>query len=234
MSRVPGVVSGHCQELDDPNNLGRVQVNFDWMDDAPDGYWARVAAPMAGGDRGCFFMPEVDDEVLVAFDHGDVSHPYVIGYCWSKPDKPPFGADLEKRGIKTVAGSELIFDDNSGASPTITLTTQGGFKLLIDETGEKITISTGRGVSMELEDTPAQVQVTLPTGNSLTLGPSGLTVSVPTGQLDVTATTATITAPSVTIDSAAVTVTGVLTVAGPVIAGGIVSPTYTPGAGNLL
>ncbi|MGA8097518.1 MAG: hypothetical protein WB810_02540, partial [Candidatus Cybelea sp.] len=133
-----------------------------------------------------------------------------------------------------VAGSELIFDDNSGASPTITLTTQGGFKLLIDETGEKITISTGRGVSMELEDTPAQVQVTLPTGNSLTLGPCGLTVSVPTGQLDVTATTATITAPSVTIDSAAVTVTGVLTVAGPVIAGGIVSPTYTPGAGNLL
>lgn len=233
MSRVPGVVAAVVKSVDDPSNLGRVQVNFDWMSDAPDGYWARVAAPMAGADRGCFFMPEVNDEVLVAFDHGDVAHPYVIGYCWSGPDQPPFGANLEKRGIKTVAGSELIFDDNAGASPTISLTTQGGFRLLLDETGAKITIATGSGVTIELDDAPPQVQVTLPTGSSLTLGPSGLDVTVPTGQLNVSAISATITAPSVTIDAAAVTVTGVLTVAGPVIANGIVSPTYSPGVGNI-
>jgi phage baseplate assembly protein gpV len=233
MSRIPGVVAAIVKSLDDPSSLGRVQVNFDWMGDAPDGYWARVAAPMAGGDRGCFFMPEVNDEVLVAFDHGDVAHPYVIGYCWSQPDQPPFGADLEKRGIRTVAGSELIFDDNAGASPTISLTTKGGFKLMLDESGAKITIATGAGVTIELDDAPPQVQVTLPTGNSLTLGPTGLDVSVAAGTLTATAMTATITAPSVTIDAALTTVTGVLNVGGAVIAGGIVSPTYTPGAGNI-
>jgi phage baseplate assembly protein gpV len=188
---------------------------------------------MAGADRGCFFMPEVNDEVLVAFDHGDVAHPYVIGYCWSGPDKPPFGANLEKRGIKTVAGSELIFDDNAGGSPTILLTTQGGFKVSLDEAGAKINIVTGGGVTVELDDVPPQVQVTLPTGNSFTLGPLGLDVNVAAGTLSVTAIDVTITAPSVTIDAAMTTVSGVLNVAGPVIANGIVSPTYTPGAGNI-
>jgi phage baseplate assembly protein gpV len=233
MSRIPGVVAAVVKSLDDPNSLGRVLVNFDWMSDAPDGYWARVAAPMAGGDRGCFFMPEVNDEVLVAFDHGDVAHPYVIGYCWSQPDKPPFDANVKKRGIKTVAGSELIFDDNPGASPTISLTTSGGFKLQLDETGAKITIATGGGVTIELDDQPPQVQVSLPTGNAITLGPGGLDVTVAAGALTVTAMSATITAPSVTIDAAMTAVTGVLSVAGAVIAGSIVSPTYTPGAGNI-
>ena len=230
---MPGVVAAIVKSLDDPNALGRVQVQFDWMSDAPEGYWARVAAPMAGADRGCFFMPEVNDEVLVAFDHGDVAHPYVIGYCWSGPDKPPFDANLEKRGIRTVAGSELIFDDNAGGSPTIVLTTKGGFKVSLDEAGAKINIVTGGGVTVELDDVPPQVQVTLPTGNSLSLGPLGLDVNVAAGTLSVTAMDVTITAPSVTIDAAMTSVSGVLNVAGPVIANGIVSPTYTPGAGNI-
>jgi phage baseplate assembly protein gpV len=233
MSRIPGVVPAIVKNLNDPSSLGRVQVNFDWMPDAPDAYWARVAAPMAGDDRGCFFMPEVGDEVLVAFDHGDMAHPYVIGYCWSRPDKPPFGADLEKRGIRTPAGSELIFDDNSGASPTILLTTNGGFKVAIDETAAKISIVTGGGVTIELDDMPPQVQVSLPTGNALTLGPAGLDVTVAAGMLNVTALTATITAPAVTIDAAITTVTGVLNVGGAVIAGSVVSPAYTPGVGNI-
>ncbi|MFN2462151.1 MAG: phage baseplate assembly protein V [Candidatus Velthaea sp.] len=233
MSRIPGVVPAIVKSVSDPDNLGRVQVNFDWLDDAPDSHWARVASPMAGGERGCFFMPEIGDEVLVAFERGHVDFPYVVGYCWSSPDKPPFGANLEKRGIKTVAGSELIFDDNPGASPTITLTTRGGFKVLLDESGAKITIATGGGTTIELDDRPPQVQVHLPTGNALTLGPAGLDINVAAGQLTVEALSVTVTAPTVTIDAAMTTVSGVLTVAGPVIANGIVSPTYTPGAGNI-
>lgn len=232
MSRIAGVVPAVVKSLNDPNKLGRVQVNFDWMEDAPDSYWARVAAPMAGGQRGCFFMPEVNDEVLVAFDHGDVAHPYVVGYCWSSPDKPPFGADPHKRGIQTVSGSQLIFDDTSG---DIKLTTSAGYQLQLDQSGGgKITLQTQGGVSIELDDAPPQAKISLPTGNTITLGPAGLDITAATGAVTVTALSAMITAPTVTIDAAATTVSGVLTVAGVVIAGGIVSPSYTPGVGNLI
>ncbi len=233
MTRISGVVPAIVTSVDDPTNVGRVKVKFDWLEDGPEGYWARVAAPMAGSDRGCFLMPEIADEVLVAFDHGQVDSPYIVGYCWSNPDSPPFSGDRQKRGIKTVAGHELVFDDNPGSSPTISLTTQGGFKLLLDEGGSKITLSTQGGVTIEMDDTPPQVRVTLPTGDSITLGASGLAVNV-TGNVGVTALAATVTAPSVTIDAAVTSITGLLNVTGPVIAGGIVSPTYTPGAGNLI
>ncbi|MBV9270719.1 MAG: phage tail protein [Candidatus Eremiobacteraeota bacterium] len=233
MSRIGGVVEAIVKSVDDPENLGRIQVRFPWLEDAI-GYWARVAAPMAGKNRGCFLMPEVDDEVLVAFDHGDVAHPYVVGYCWSKPDTPPFSVDPHKRGIKSVSGHELIFDDNAGSSPTITLTTQGGFELLLDEGGGRVTLATASGVTLELNDAPPQAQVMLPTGDTITLDSTGLDVTV-AGEVNVTALTATITAPAVTIDAAATSITGVLDVAGAVLsAGGVVSPTYTPGVGNLL
>jgi phage baseplate assembly protein gpV len=232
MSRIGGVVPGTVKSLDDPRQLGRVQVSFDWMDGAPESFWARVAAPMAGAGRGAFFMPEVSDEVLVAFDHGEVSHPYVIGYCWSAPDKPPFDAALKKRGIKTVSGHELIFDDDA---KSITLTTQAGFKLVLDEQGSTITLSTAQGVAITLEDVPPTARIDLPTGNSIALGPSGLEIDAPAGTVDVTTLSATITAPSVMLDSAIVSVTGVLNVTGPIItAGGIISPVYTPGVGNLI
>jgi phage baseplate assembly protein gpV len=232
MSRIGGVVAGIVKSREDPQSLGRVQVAFDWMDDAPQSYWARVAAPMAGGDRGAFFMPEENDEVLVAFDHGDVSHPYVIGYCWSDPDKPPFSADLQKRGIKTVSGHELIFDDKAHA---ITLTTAGGFLLKLDESGKTVELTTGGGVTVELDDTPPAVKISLPTGSQISLGPSGLQIDASAGTVEVQTTAATITAASLTLDSAIVNVTGVLNVTGPIItAASIVSPAYTPGAGNLI
>ena len=232
MSRVPGVASAIVASLDDPQKLGRVQVNFDWMPDAPNGFWAPVAAPMAGGKRGAFFMPEIGDEVLVAFDHGDVSHPFVLGYCWNSPDPPPFDGTLKKRGIKTVSGHELLFDDGAGS---ITLTTPGGFKVLLDEQGATITVASGGGVKVTLGDAPPTARIELPTGNAITLGPTGLEIDAPAGTIALTTLSATITAPVVTFDSAIVNVTGALNVTGPIItSSAIVSPTYTPGVGNLL
>lgn len=232
MSRIPGVASAIVGSVDDPEQLGRVQVNFDWMPDAPNSFWAPVAAPMAGAKRGAFFMPEVGDEVLVSFDHGDVSHPFVLGYCWNSPDPPPFDATLKKRGIKTVSGHELIFDDDA---MSITLTTPAGFKLVLDEQGTTITLSTAGGVELTLGDTPPTAKIELPTGNAITLGPTGLEIDAPAGTVTLTTLSATITAPALTLDSAVVNVTGVLNVTGPIItASSIVSPVYTPGVGNLL
>jgi phage baseplate assembly protein gpV len=236
MSRLPGVVSGIVSSVDDPASLGRIQVQFDWMDGAPTSYWARVAAPMAGGKRGAFFMPEVSDEVLVSFDHGDISHAYVVGYCWSGADQPPFSAKQKQRGIMTVLGHQLLFDDDP-AGNKITLSTPNGYVLTLDELGQKISLASKGGVSVEIDDPAAggpSISMSLPTGDSLVLNATGLTATIATGAVNVTALSATITAPSVTIDAAMTSVTGVLNVGGAVIANGVVSPTYTPGVGNLI
>ncbi len=85
-SRINGVVIGIVTNNNDPQGMGRVRVRFPWRGDDDESYWARVATMMAGKDRGTFFLPEVDDEVLVAFDHGDINHPYVIGALWNVGD----------------------------------------------------------------------------------------------------------------------------------------------------
>lgn len=215
MSRVTGVLSGVVKCLDDPQHLGRIKVSFDWMTDNPESHWARVVSPMAGPKRGLFVMPELGDEVLVAFDQGHDDHPYVIGYCWSSTDEPPYGANLHKRGLTTVLGHELTFDDRPG-SPSITLRTPAGYEVRLDEPDGKVSVS-------------------LPNGNELTLDGAGLTVNVLTGSVDVNAMSVRVVAPLVEIDAALTTASGVLQVGGAVIAnGGVVSPTYTPGIGNLL
>src|SRR5690242_926559 len=86
--QVNGIVIGLVKDLEDPQNLGRVRVTFPYLDDQLSD-WARLVTPMAGKDRGVFFRPEVGDEVLVAFELGDVRRPYVLGALWSTTDTPP-------------------------------------------------------------------------------------------------------------------------------------------------
>ena len=82
-SRVTGVVVGVVTNNQDPDGLGRVKVKFPWLSDADESSWARIAAPMAGKERGLYFLPEVDDEVLVIFEHGDLRFPFVPGALWN-------------------------------------------------------------------------------------------------------------------------------------------------------
>jgi uncharacterized protein involved in type VI secretion and phage assembly len=192
MSRQPGVVSGIVSSVDDPANLGRVQVQFDWMDGAPQSYWARVAAPMAGGKRGAFFMPELQDEVLVAFDHGDVSHPYIVGYCWSGADEPPFSVNPKRRGIVSVLGHQLLFDDNDDAKK-ITLSTPSGYQLTLDELHGMVTLITKSNVAIVLQDTPPSVSLVLSgPGSAVLFDATGLSVVTPTGTIDLIAPLVTI------------------------------------------
>jgi uncharacterized protein involved in type VI secretion and phage assembly len=95
---------------------GRVQIRLPWMP----GYepWARVATPMAGMGYGTFFIPQPGDEVLVAFNKGDVREPYVIGSLWNTRDRPPAGLPTDavtKRTIRTPSGQEVAFDESSGS-----------------------------------------------------------------------------------------------------------------------
>ena len=73
---------------EDPDGLGRVRVKYPALGDDTEGWWARIAAPSAGKDRGLLMMPVVGDEVLVAFEHDDVHRPYVIGALWNGKDMP--------------------------------------------------------------------------------------------------------------------------------------------------
>ena len=102
----------------------RVQLRLAWLP----GYepWARVATPMAGMGRGAFFIPQIGDEVMVAFNQGDVREPYVIGSLWNTIDRPPALAPsdaITKRSIRTPFGQEVTFDEAT-QSVTIRNTTQ--------------------------------------------------------------------------------------------------------------
>jgi uncharacterized protein involved in type VI secretion and phage assembly len=84
--RIKGTVSALVTNNNDPDQLYRVKVRFPWLPSA-ESHWARVAVPAVGGAP--FVLPEVDDEVLVAFEHGDIRFPVVIGTLWNGRDKPP-------------------------------------------------------------------------------------------------------------------------------------------------
>lgn len=116
-SRIYGVVIGVVTNNEDPEGLGRVKVKFPWLSDEDESDWARVATLMAGNERGTYFLPEVEDEVLVAFEQGDVRFPYVIGALWNGKDKPPATNDDGKnnsRMIKSRSGHVIRLNDEEG------------------------------------------------------------------------------------------------------------------------
>ena len=119
--QITGVAVGQVIDNTDALTMGRVQIQLPWLPDIQP--WARVAVLMAGPNRGTFFIPQPGDEVLVAFNHGDIREPFVIGSLWNGVDQPPatdLGDAVSKRLIHTPAGLELEFDDKK-TSVTITI-----------------------------------------------------------------------------------------------------------------
>ena len=170
--KVYGVVVGVVTNNQDPEKMGRVKVKFPWLNDTDESNWARVATMMAGQDRGTWFLPEVDDEVLVAFEHGDVQFPYVIGSLWNGKDTPPRdNADGKnnERVIKSRAGHELIFGDEDGKEK-VEIKTKAGHQLLLDDTSgsEKITVVDKSGSNkIEMDSAAGNVSLTAQTKLSL-------------------------------------------------------------------
>jgi uncharacterized protein involved in type VI secretion and phage assembly len=143
-----GLVVGTVTDNKDPEGLCRVKVMMPTLMGKDECIWARLAAPMAGGDRGMQFIPEVHDEVLVAFEHDDASRPYVIGALWNGKDKPPVKSDtlingkgeVQQRIIRSRSGHVIILDD-----------TQGDCKIkIIDSTGKNSVIIDSKNNSIEL------------------------------------------------------------------------------------
>lgn len=141
--RLHGVVVGIVTNNRDPDGMHRVKVRFPWLSKDDESNWARVATPMAGHDRGAYFLPEVDDEVLVAFEHGSVEHPCVIGSLWNGKDKPPEsndGGTNDMRSIKSRSGHVIRLGDRSGSESIEIIDKTGNNRIVIASTGNKITI----------------------------------------------------------------------------------------------
>ena len=203
--------------INDPEGLNRVQVRliaFDAISDQDAPLWARVVAPFAGQNRGTFFMPDVDDEVLVLFTNGDPRFPLVVGGLWNGAATAP--ADLGPDGnrykrIRSKNGITITLDDQQGQE-TLTMETPGGQRI-------------------SLKDGPGAVTCEDSNGNSIKMESAGITIQA-AAKVKVQASTVEVSAGMVTVDAAMAKFSGVVKCE-TLISTSVISTSYTPGAGNI-
>lgn len=150
---MPGMVEAIVDKNDeDPAGIGRVRVRFPSLPEAPGSYWARLVTPMAGNDRGWVSIPEVDDEVLVAFLHGDIQHAIVVGALFNGKDLPPYANKDGKNNIrmfKSRSGHTLTFDDTSGKEKIEMITSGEEVKVVYDAANKKLSVTCTGDIEME-------------------------------------------------------------------------------------
>jgi uncharacterized protein involved in type VI secretion and phage assembly len=156
--RLPGVVVGVVSNNNDPTASGRIRVKFPWLSDNDESAWAPMATPMTGNGRGFQYIPEIDDEVLVAFEHGDIDHPYVIGCLWNGVDTPPLSPGdavagngaVNKRIIKSRSGHIVLLDDTQG-SESITIQDKNGNQILFNSSDNSMKITVQGDLTIEAQ-----------------------------------------------------------------------------------
>ena len=144
---VPGVVTNN----QDPDNLGRVKVSFPWLAEGEESAWARLVTPVAGAQRGLFWLPEVGDEVLLAFEHGDLGRPYVLGGLWNGADTPPTDAGDGRavRVLKSRSGHLVRLDDSDGAEKIEIVDKSGNNTIVVDTAANTITLTSGKDIQLK-------------------------------------------------------------------------------------
>lgn len=150
--KIYGVVIGIVSNINDPKKLGRVKVKFPWLSDNDESYWARISTPMAGSDRGTYFIPEVNDEVLVVFEHGDVRFPYILGGLWNVKDVPPKEAKQDGKNnirlIKSRSGHVISLDDTKGQETIEIVDKSKNNSIKVDTKANTITITTNKDITL--------------------------------------------------------------------------------------
>jgi uncharacterized protein involved in type VI secretion and phage assembly len=211
-----GVYPALVVDLQDPDSQGRVKIRLPWSPDSGGQVyevWARVAVLMAGNNRGTWFIPDVNDEVLIAFEGGSPRRPYVLGGLWNGSDAPPEQMD-SNNNLKTILSREgvrMTMDDTSG-SVKLRLETPAGRSVILDDGQNSITV----------EDA---------LGNSITLDSQGITITA-SAKVTVNAATVDVTAGMVQVNAGMSTFSGVVK-CDTLITNLVVSTTYTPGVGNV-
>lgn len=192
--RIHGVVIGIVTNNQDPEGLGRVKLRFPWLSSDHESGWARVAAPMAGNDRGFYTLPEVDDEVLVAFEHGRMDYPYVLGALWNGKDKPPASNDDGKNNVrvfKSRSGHIVRLDDTDGSEKIEIVDAKGKQSLVFDTAASTITLTADKDVVIESKNGMVKltgkkgVEITAPDGAGKLESGKDLDIKSSGGQVNV-------------------------------------------------
>jgi uncharacterized protein involved in type VI secretion and phage assembly len=205
-----GVYPALVTDIVDGDQLGRVEVRLPWLGSGGDAdvrAWATLCSPYADGDQGLLVLPEVGSQVVVAFEAGNPRRPYILGSSWNGqaqlPHPPARSNDI--RLMRTRSDSRLEFDDSSG-SEKVSITMSSGHQVVLDNAARTVTVTHSSGCVVKLTDT----------------------------SVDITANAkVNVTAPLVNVDAAMSNFSGVVKCATLVATSGVVSPAYTPGAGNV-
>ena len=154
-----GIAIGLVTNNRDPDGLGRVKVRYPWLADHEESTWARMATPMAGPDKGLFCLPEINDEVLVGFEHGNIHRPYVLGTLWNGKDHPPSRNDqvvgrdgkVNQRILRSRSGHQIILDDTDGREQIIIRDRTEQNEIVIDSQRNDMTIKVKGNLSIEAD-----------------------------------------------------------------------------------
>jgi uncharacterized protein involved in type VI secretion and phage assembly len=195
--RFYGVVQGIVTNVEDADaKEGRVKVRFDWFDDQMETEWCRVRQFYAGNGYGAFFVPEVGDEVIVAFVHGDMRMPIILGALYNGVDKPVTyrSSSQDQKLIRTKAQHELLFDDTSGKE-RVRIRTNGGHSADLSDCDKKVTVQTSGGQSVTLDDSASTI--------TLQSGSNTVTVDNSSGTITLTGTSVVINASTVSLGTSA-------------------------------
>jgi len=213
-----GVYPAIVMDIKDPDAQGRVKLGMPWMTDplgANYQAWARMATLMAGHNRGSWFIPDVGDEVLVAFEGGDPRRPYVIGALWNGKDRPP----------ETM--------DGAGSNRRKVLRSRNGVKVTLEDQdgNEKFRVETPGGQKLELRDGPGRIEISDSNGNSIRMETSGITVNA-AAKVTINGTQVAINAGMITVNAGLSQFSGVVR-CDTIIANSVIGSSYTPGPGNI-
>ncbi|HEU0295579.1 MAG TPA: phage baseplate assembly protein V [Anaerolineales bacterium] len=225
-ARIPAGLGGHWYgvfpalvvDIKDPDGQGRVKIMLPWSPDTGGARyeaWARLAVFMAGNQRGGWFIPDVNDEVLVAFEGGDARRPYVIGALWNGRDAPPDSMDASGNNFRKV------------------LRSRNGVKVTLDDQDgqEKFIVETPGSQKITLKDGPGAIVIEDSSGNSIKLETAGVTVTTGS-KVTVNASQVEVTAGMVTVNAGMSRFSGVVQ-CDTLISNSVISVSYTPGAGNI-
>jgi Type VI secretion system/phage-baseplate injector OB domain len=169
-----GVCTGRVIDILDPLMLGRVQVQLPFIDSLDLSPWARIAAPMAGPLHGFYMIPNIGEDVLVAFEQGDVNAPYVLGSLWSAMNPPPLPSPVPQiRLIKTLAQNQIMITE---VPPSIMIQVETtGQTILISPAGIQL-LSGANIVNLGPPTGPPMIQLTAGS-DIVNMTPDGITVT---------------------------------------------------------
>lgn len=181
-----GLVIGIVTDNQDPDGHARVKVKYPWLSPDHASHWARVVSVGAGPDRGVQFLPEINDEVLVGFEQGDVHHAYVLGGLWNGQDKPPCdtntavsGGKVQRRVIRSRAGHTITVDDKDGGGG-ITIEDAKGNKIVLDAGSNAMNVKVQGDITLE-----ASGSIKLKATGSVEVNGMGVKVDAGGGTVDV-------------------------------------------------